>query len=747
MNLRALTGTACYTADVAIDGALHVAFLRADHAHAEIVGIDTAEALAVPGVVAVLTGDDIAAPGKFRAFLAQPTADGRPLIVPDRPVLARDRVRHAGELVAMVVAETAAAAQDGVEAVMVDWAPLPVVAAGALDGADPIHPEAPDNHAARVDMGDADAVAAAFDAAARIVEAEVELPRVAPIPLEPRALLARWDGEAFDLWSAFQGGADLRRELCGVLDLPPEALRIHAAEVGGAFGARGAAYPEHVALLLAARHLRRPLRWQGTRSEMFLSEYPGRGMRLKGRLALDEDGRFTAVDIVASADLGAYVHPVGAHISVSNPVLGATGVYAIGAARMRVNLHFSNAVPLGPFRGAGRPDTALIVERLVDEAARATGQDPVALRRRNILQPSDFPYRTPLGAVYDSGDYGRMLDQAATLADLAGRPARVRAAQGAGRIPGIGIALFVEVAGGGAIPADEVALTVTMRGDAPHVIVETVSKDTGQGHEAAFAPLVAERLGLPAAAVSLVESVAGTTLEGGGSFGSRTSAAVGGAVVRGLDGLCDALVAAVADENGLPPEDLDCDAQAIRHKDGRVICPLGQALAAAAGRGLRVVGRNPVDRTYPSGCHIAEVEIDRDTGTLHMTRYVAVDDAGRVLSEPHLKAQILGGISQGIGNAVVECLVTDADGQMVNASLMDYALLRATDMPPVTVAAIACPSPTNALGVKGAGEAGTTGAIAAMGNAVANALAGQGVAPIAMPFSPGRLWSALHGRG
>jgi carbon-monoxide dehydrogenase large subunit len=743
MNLRALTGTGCYTADVALDGALHVAFLRADHAHADIAAIDTTSALVVPGVVAVLTGADISPVGRFRAHLMQPTVDGRPLVVPERPVLARDRVRHAGELVAMVVAETAATAQDGVEAVVVDWITLDVVSAGAPDSAVAIHPDAPDNYAARVDLGDVAAVDAAFAAAAHVVQAQVELPRVAPIPLEPRALLARWDGEAFDLWSAFQGGADLRRELCAILDLPHAALRIHAAEVGGAFGARGAAYPEHVAMLLAARHLNRPLRWLGTRSEMFLSEYPGRGMRLQGRLAVDAQGRFTAIDVTASADLGAYVHPVGAHISVSNPMLGATGVYAIAAARMRVDLHFSNSVPLGPFRGAGRPDTALIIERLVDEAARATGLDPVAIRRLNMLRPADFPYRTPLGAVYDSGDYGRMLDQAATLGDLAGRPARVRAAEGAGRIPGMGVALFVEVAGGGAMPADEIALALSMRDGSPHVTVETVSKDTGQGHEAAFAPLVAERLGLPVASVSLAESVPGTTLEGMGSFGSRTSAAVGGAVARGLDGLCAALIAAVAEENGLLPDDLTCDAQAIRHRDGRVICPLGQALGAAAQRGVRITARNPVDRTYPSGCHIAEVEIDPETGTLHLTRYVAVDDAGRVLSEPHLKAQILGGISQGIGNAVAEQLVTDTDGQMVNASLMDYTLLRATDMPPVEVAAIACPSPTNALGVKGAGEAGTTGAIAALGNAVADAMAARGCAPIAMPFSPSRLWAAL----
>lgn len=746
MNLRALTGAGCYTADVALDEALHVAFLRADHAHAEIASLDISEAMNVPGVVAVLTGADISPVNKFRAILMQPTIDGRPLIVPDRPVLVNDRARHVGELVAMVVAETPIAAQDGVEAIAVDWTPLPVVNHGAPAGAAAIHPEAPDNCAARVALGNEDQVNAAFAAAAQIVEAHVKLPRVAPIPLEPRALLAKWDGAAFDLWSAFQGGADLRRELCALLDLPIEALRLHAAEVGGAFGARGAAYPEHVALLLAARYLERPLRWQGTRSEMFLSEYPGRGMQLSGRLALDGDGKFTAIDICATADLGAYVHPVGAHMSVANPLMGATGAYAIPAARMRVDLHFSNSAPLGPFRGAGRPDTALLVERLVDEAARIIGEDPVSLRRRNIIQINDFPFKTPLGAVYDSGNYGLLLDQAVRLADLAHRPARLKAAHSAGRIPGLGVALFVEVAGGGALPSDEVALSLSMRDDSPHVTLETVSKDTGQGHEASFVPLVADRLGLPRTSVSLAESLPGNTLEGLGSFASRTSAAIAEAASHGLDGLCSALVAHVAEETGHSPEDLVCDAQSIRHREGYVICPLGQALEDAARRQLRIVGRAPVDRTFPSGCHIAEVEIDPETGDLQIMRYIAVDDAGRILSEPHLKGQILGGIAQGLGNALSEQLVTDAEGQIVNASLMDYALLRALDIPKIVVETIECPSPTNELGVKGVGEAGTTGAIAALGNAVANALAGRGHTPIDMPFSPARLWSALNER-
>lgn len=749
MNLRALTGTARYAGDIALPGALHVAFLRSDHAHAETRAIDTSAALAVPGVVAVFTGADLAPPGRFRAILLEPTVDDRPLIVPERPVMARERVRHPGELVAMVVAESAAIANDGVEAIAIDWHPLPVVkeAMEAEDPAPPIHAEAPDNRAACVEMGDAVAVDAAFAAAAHVVETSVHLPRVAPLPLEPRAVLARWDGAAFDMWTAHQGGADLRRELCALLDLPAEALRVHCAEVGGAFGARGAAYPEHAALLLAARHLGRPLRWQGSRAEMFLSDYAGRGMRLRGRLAIDGAGRFTAIDISASADLGAYVHPVGAHISVSNPKLGATGAYAIAAARLRVELRFSNSTPLGPFRGAGRPDTALIIERLVDAAARATGRDALALRRRNILQPADFPHTTPLGAVYDSGDYTRMLDRAAELADMAGYPDRARAARAAGRVPGLGIATFVEVAGGGGVPADEIALTLAMRDDGAHVMLETVSKDTGQGHAAAFAPLITERIGLPPSAVHLAESPPETTLEGTGSFGSRTSAAVGGAVSAGLDALCAALVADVAEAESLPPDELDCDAQAIRHRDGRVVTPLGPVIEAAARRGLRVKGRNPMARTYPSGCHIAEVQIDPETGMMDIVRYAAVDDAGRVLSAPHLKAQIVGGIAQGLGNAAAERLVTDSDGQLLNASLMDYGLLRAADMPPLNVETIACPSPTNALGVKGAGEAGTTGAIAALANAVADALAAQGCAPIDMPFTPGRLWATLNGAG
>lgn len=741
-----LRGQGLYTGDVARPEALAVAFLRADRAHADLLALDTAPALAVPGVVAVLTADDLGPLGTTAAFLNQPTVDGRPLVVPRRPVLAEGRVRHVGELVAMVVAATEAAALDGVEALAPEWADLPPVV--GLDATGPtIHPEAPDNVAARVALGEAEAAEATLGAAATVVEATVAVPRVAPFPLEPRCVIAAFDPASgvLDLWTPHQGINEVRRDVCAVLGLSPAAVRVHAQEVGGAFGARGAAYPELLALAAAARRLGQPLRWQGTRSEMFLTDYAGRGTRLRGRLGLDASGRFTAIAVEAEADLGAYVNPVAAHISVANPAQTLTGCYRIPARALTVTLRFSTVTPLGPYRGAGRPDIALLVERLVDEAATRTGRDPVALRRLNALRPEDFPHRTVTGLYYDSGDYAGLLDLAAATPLWAGRQARREAAAARGLLAGTGLALFTEVAGGGPVPRDEVRLRLATVAGEPQVTVETTTKGSGQGHDAVWRGMVADRLGLAPEAVRLEESPPDTALVGAGSFASRSTAAVGNALVAGCAALVARLVARTAEALDLDPDALVCDGQAIRRADGTVAATLGAALAEAAADGLAVTGAAPVGSTFPSGCHVAAVEIDPETGRLAVTGYAAVDDAGRVLSHAHVEGQVMGGIAQGLGSGLAERLVVDDEGQLLTASLMDYGVPRARDIPPITIGEYNIPSPSNALGVKGVGEAGATGALAAIANAVADALRAVGMVPPAMPYTPECLWAALNG--
>ncbi len=744
-----LRGTATYTADLPADGAFHVAFLRSDHAHADLLDLDTTDAHDVAGVVAVLTARDLGPLGAFPAFLRQSTVDGRPLIVPRRPVLCEGRVRHVGELIAMVVARTHAAALDGVEALIPDYRERASVV--GLDGPDTpdIHPEAPGNTAATVACGDRSAVESAFANAAQVIETQVHLPRVSPAPLEPLSAIASHDPstDVFDLWSPHQGIAEQRRDICAVLNVPPDAVRVHADRVGGAFGVRGAAFPETVALLAAARKLGAKLRWQGTRSEAFLSDYHGRGMRLSGRLAMDAAHRFTALDVKIESDLGAYVHPVGAHISVNNPLATLTGCYKIPAASAVCHLRFTNTVPLGPYRGAGRPEMALLVERLVDEAAAATDCDPLELRLLNALAPDAFPYSTPGGFCYDSGDYPRLLEIARKAADWDRFPGRAQADDDRGLVRGIGVALFVEVAGGGGAPKDEVRLEVGVQNGAAHIAIVTSTQSTGQDHEGLFKGILSAQLGIPGDAITLKQSQPDNTPGGLGSFGSRTTSQAGSALHHAGQSLIAHLVGIEAKRNDLDEDELVADPQAIRDGTGTVLCTLAQALDRAAREGaFDVTGSSPVVNTFPSGCHIAEVRIDPETGQIENLGYTAVDDAGRVMSHHAVEGQLRGGIAQGIAGALMERHCFEPSGQMTTGSLMDYVLPRAADMPPMQVLSHDVPSATNPLGVKGVGEAGTTGALAATCNAIAHALRRVDAQFPSIPMTSDAIWRTLQAK-
>jgi carbon-monoxide dehydrogenase large subunit len=730
---RKLRGLGRYTADEWFDGAAFAAFVRSPHAHARIVSVDTSAAAAMPGVVRVLTAVDCAELGNF------PVIDriGKGLVIPFRPVLASDVVRHPGEAVACVIADTQARAMDAAEAVVVEYDALPA-AVGLVDGAPLVHPTAPANIALRHEVGDANGVDAVMKAASLVIETEIELPRLTPVTLEPRAAAARWDPDTgvYIVRAPHQGVNEMRRDFAAVFGLPPDRFHVLGGEVGGGFGPRNIAYPEYVAVMLAARLTGRPVLWHGTRSESFLTDIQGRGVRLCGRLAIDAAGRFTALSMTYDADLGAYISPVAVFANVNNPLQSLIGCYAIPSAHAVFRMMHTHAVPTGPYRGAGRPEMALLIERLVDIAASRLGLDPFVLRERNIIPFEAFPWTLPNGATYDSGDFARLMRTARDASGWDGFEARQAAASGV-RL-GRGMALFIEVSGGGGAP-DEAALTLSAADGRAALRIETVTASTGQSHARTFALVAGPRLGLPEVAIELVASNPATGLSGAGSYASRSTIAAGSAVAAAADALSLRLRGLASLRANCAPEDLHLADEAVRRTDGTPVCRIVDLLTEPMNETGRVMPTN----AFASGCHVAEVAVDEATGATVLTRYLAVDDAGVTIDPQAAEAQIQGGIAQGVGEVLGEEFVIDPEsGQPYAASLMDYTLPRANDFPNYRVIECNTPSPFNPLGVKGIGEAGTTGALCAVTSAVSNALGDRDLPP--MPFTQERLWRAMR---
>ncbi len=748
---RLLTGRGRYTADWTLPGQLYAAFLRADRAHAEIVGIDIAAASASPGVQVVLTGADTFAAGYHRSQTLLPFAgkDGMALRVPPRPALAHDRVRFVGEPVAVVVAETRAQALDAVELITVelrDLAPSADPASALAEDAVQIHASVPGNLCFDYEYGDAAATDAAFASAATVVRLDLTSDRIVGNPMEPKAALVAWDGDCVDVWTGTQGMTALRDSLAGLTGLPAERIRMRAQDVGGGFGIRGPAYPEHAALVLAAQKAGRPVQWVATRTETFLSDYHGRGLRMTGELALDEDGRFLALRHAWLCDQGAYPVATGPLINTLNPAMMCTGCYAIPTVYGRHRLAITNTIPITAYRGAGRPDMAYMVERLVEQAARQTGIDRVELRRRNLIQHEDFPYRLPTGAmaaVYDSGNYPALLEAATREADWAGFETRHAEAQTRGKLRGIGCAVFVEPAGG-VVPKDEIAITFEPGGG---ITIHTVVQSSGQGHETVFPEIVARILQLDPEQITLsAGNPEGPKLVGGGAFASRSMMSHGGASVIAAREVVEKGLALASERLEVSPVDI-AFADGVYRIVGtdRVVTLLDLARAGDGGASpLDTTSSLPAGRAYPSGAHVAEVEIDPETGMVEIQNYVAVDDCGVVLNHTLLEGQILGGMLQGLGQVLGELCVYDADGQIQTASFMDYAMPHADMLKRFSLADLPVSSPNNPLGVKGAGEAGTTGALPTAMNAILDALRPAGVTHLDMPASAQRVWQALQ---
>ena len=742
---RLLKGEGRYTADWNFPNQLYGAFLRSDRAHARIVSISTEAARGMPGVAAVFTGEDVKYLKTAPPQVKYPGRGGVHLKVPERPALARDRVRYVGQEVAFVVADSPAAAQDAVEAIEVDYEDLPVVVDGAAalkEGAALLHENVPANLAFDYEYGNEAAVNEAFAKAAHITKLTLDSTRVSGNPMEPKACTATYDAASgtFDIYASSQGMSLMIPNFAGIWDLPPEKFRLHARDVGGGFGVRSQAYPEYNVVMHAAKALGRPVKWVGSRFETIVSDHHGRAAELTGELALDRDGRFIALRHTWICNSGAYLSQAGPLINTLNPSTHAINVYRIPALYGRHRLALTNTTPITAYRGAGRPNVTYLVERLVDEAAREMGIDRVELRRRNFIPKDAYPYKTPAGSTYDSGNPAGYLDDALRHANWSGFAARKEMSKRQGKLRGIGVATFVEPSGGAAGVPEQAAIKFGESGN-PSLFV--LSGPSGQGHETIFADLVAEELGIAPETITVRTSDPdGPKLSGVGTIGSRSTMAHGSALVTTARVVVKKGLELAAKAMEVAPADVEFSAGQYRVK-GTDLSISFQEIARRHKSELDSLDSVPGPLSYPGGAHVAEVEIDPDTGVIDIASYVAVDDCGRVINHTLLEGQTFGGIVQGVGQVLVEHCVYDENGQLLTGSFMDYAMPKADILRGAKLYDHLVPSPTNLLGAKGAGEAGTTCAIPTLANAVIDALRPLGIHHLDFPYSPARIWTAI----
>ncbi|HEY1472575.1 MAG TPA: xanthine dehydrogenase family protein molybdopterin-binding subunit [Pseudolabrys sp.] len=753
-----LRGGGRFGDDVKPAGALVAYFVRSPHASATIVHIDVAAAKRAPGVLAVLTAADLAEAHYHSISHPHPIPGrgGKPAVAPHRPSLAEGRVLHVGEPVAMVVATSTQAAQDAGEKVAVNYQPLDAVTdvrAAIAPGAPQLWPEAPGNIGfdwsapADPDGKKQAALDRAFKGAAHVVRVELVNQRLVVASLEPRTATASYDaaGKRFTLRCGTQGVAAVRGQIAGAMGLKPEELRILTDDLGGAFGMKGWCYPEYIPMLHAARALQKPIHWVSTRAEAFVSDNQGRDSFWSAELALSARGKFLGLRVDCLGNVGAYITGV-AHFVFTTHISGCLPtVYDIPHAQVNTRCVLTNTLPTGPYRGAGRPEASYLMERLIDAAADRTGIDAAELRRRNLIAPEKIPYTTAFGNSYDSGDFPAMFERALERADYAGFRARKKAAKKQGKLRGIGIGCYLEIAG--AFPEEAARIGFPGGGK---VQVSVGAGGSGQGHPTVFAKVAARRLGIARAAVTLTSGDSARDVPGFGAVASRSAMYVGGAIAVTADKVIEKgkRVAAML---------LQAGESDVEYRDGKFsvkgsgrevsLFEVAERAAELARAGvipesLDTQGNVKTPPSFPNGCHVAEVEIDPATGAVAIVSYVAVGDCGNVLDDTIVAGQIHGGVAQGLGQALTENTVYDATGQLVTGSFMDYAMPRADLMPDMTVEHRAVACRTNPLGVKGTGEAGTTAAPPAVINAILDALP-KG-AQLDMPATPERIWRALQ---
>jgi aerobic carbon-monoxide dehydrogenase large subunit len=760
-DLRLVTGRGTYSDDVNLPGQVYAAVVRSPHAHARISRIDAAAARALPGVLAVLTGADARADGLNRIpHLAAPgtppdivlkNRDGSPVPAAPHHVLPADRVRHVGTAVAFVIAETLAAAKDAAEKVLVEYEPLPVVTdpkASAEPGAPRLYDDLP-NIMIDAEIGDAAAVDAAFARAAHVTRLDTWLNRVTGVPMEPRSALGVYDAasERYTLYAGSGGIVRQKREIAQILGVPVDNVRVIAREIGGNFGTRNSFFPEFALVVWGSRKVGRPVKWTAERHEAFVSDYMGRDLTVHAELALDAAGRFLALRSSNLSNVGAHS---GSYVPLVKGVGLATAGYRIPVSHIAARAVLTNTMCTTPYRSAGRPEVIYVIERLIDKAAQEHGFDRVALRRRNLIPPSALPYKNPQGITYDNGTYRAVMDKAMELGDWRGFKKRRAEARRRKRLRGIGLCCYLETTGG--YPRERADIAVHGSGKVD-VVVGTLS--SGQSHETTFAQCVAEWLGVPFDDVQVFENDTDVVKEGGGSHSARSMRLAGIVMGNASDAIIDKgkkiashMLEAAEDDIGFAAGRFSVKgtdrsvsivevAAAAERNDDALPQDLRGLLAATSDETIRQLG-------FPYGAHVCEVEIDPDTGALDLVRYVAVDDVGRAINPMVVHGQTHGGAAQGIGQALWECCTYDAEGQLLAASFMDYAMPRADILPSFITAISEVLTPTNKLGVRGAGEGGTTGALGAVVNAAVDALAEFGVTHIEMPVTPERIWRAIR---
>jgi carbon-monoxide dehydrogenase large subunit len=769
-DLRLLTGKGRFSDDVDMADQAYASVLRSPHAHARIVRIDTTAALRLPGVLSVLTGKDAAADGlgpmplDHVAMAPPPNAppgpepvlvnrDGSP--IPDTPcaVLPHDVVRFVGQGVALVVAETLAAAKDGVEAIEIEYEPLPaVIAARDAVGADAprLYPELPGNIVVEAEMGDSAATDAAFAKAAHVVRLETSIQRVTGVPMEARSCVGRYEpGSGRYMLHAGSGGiVRQKREIADILGVPFDKVRITADEIGGNFGTKNSLFPEFPLVLWAARKLGRPVKWTAERTDAFLSDHQGRDLYSEAELALDADGRILGLRLDNLSNVGSYAASM---VPVRKGMTIISGVYRAPAGYVRGRTVLSHTPPTIPYRSAGRPEAMFIIERLMDLAAARLGLDRIEIRRRNLVSPREMPYRNPIGCVYDSGEYERVMLEAAKLADWHGFPARKLEARSRGKLRGIGLANYIEITMGAPREWGEVIVQPEGRID---VNVGTLS--SGQGHETSYAQCVSEWLGVPFGEIRVFENDTDVIPVGGGSHSGRSMRMAGYVMGRASD-------AVIEKGRQIAAHLLEADASDIAFADGRFtikgtdraigLYKVAEAARSRADLAAELKGELKAAHEelfkhagFPYGCAVSEVEIDAETGLLDLVGYTAIDDVGRAINPLILHGQTHGGIAQGVGQALWEhCHYDRESGQLLSASFMDYAMPRADTLPSFRTALSEVPSASNPLGVRAGGEGGTTPALGAVINAVVDALSEFGVAHLDMPATPERIWRAIKG--
>ena len=748
-----LRGLGHYTDDASLPGQANGVMVRSRNAHGIIRSIDTAAAVKMPGVLAVYTGADLKAYGPLKCIVALNNRDGSPLKKPRRDILATDRVRYVGDPVAFVVAETLAQAKDAAEAVTLDIEPLPAVVSAeraAQDGAPVLYRDVPGNVALDYHYGDTEAVKAAFAHAAHVTRLNLVNSRLAVNCIEPRAALASYEDNRYTLRVPSQGVSGMRAHVAEALGVDAKDVHILTGQVGGSFGMKAAVFSEYICLLHASRALGRPVKWTDERSVSFLSDGHGRANDVTAELALDAQGNFLAVRLTNFANMGAYLAPFGPLFGTLNAVKNMQGMYRTPVMEVSTKCVFTNTTQVTAYRGAGRPEGNYYMERLIDVAAAEMGVDRVALRRRNQIRTQEFPVKTASASTYDCGDFIALTKRALELADVKGFSRRKRESRKRGKLRGLGVSNYLEVT---AAPAKESA-GIAFNADGT-VTLTTGTLDFGMGHATPFAQVLGTQLGIPFEKIVLLQGDSDRLVMGGGSGGSKSIMHSGTAIIES---------AAKVIEKGkrLAAYVLEAAPSDIAFERGRFVIvgtdhaisvvELAQKLhgglkpPAEAPQSLDVVhiSNGPGASTYPNGCHVAEVEVDPQTGSVELFRYSCVNDFGTLVNPMIVEGQMHGGVVQGIGQALMERVVYDEDGQLLTGSFMDYAMPRAADVPSFALADHPVPTKTNPLGVKGCGEAGCAGGLPCMVNAVIDALAEHGIRHVDMPLTPFRIWQALQ---